>query len=658
MRSEWAPAKQGKGRVMVWRRGVMGVLLACAAAGCAPASHPVAGRASAPTAEEPLPSPEPYVRVIHGQEGVRKLTEEAASAAEAAEPDTLDKTRLAEVQFTEMPLETAAQMLTRMIGRNVVVSAKAKDLKVNVYLQNVTARAVIEGLCRINGLWYREDGGMIRLLTQEEYGHELVIRHDDQTRLYYLKNASALGVAEMIAAMMPDEVEYIRPGDDSSFGHVGTDGDDPLENNAVNEGTNGTTGTSPSGRSTPWGDGVARSSYRNTTTDVDQSYARGVTASRVEQLAQGVAERRTGEVTTKAIAEKTGAKPPVAISVFLRNNCIGVRTVQDSVHEEIGKIIKALDTPTRQVLLEVKILKLALGNDFESLFSLSYNNTASTSSVGGQWLSTAVIGGNTVSFTYLDQHITAAMKLLKSDDRLHVTATPLLLCANNAPGEFFSGITRMITTNYDYETRYGDNNQAVDIARPLVEEREIGTLVRIKPSINTDGTVTLRFYLEVSSVNPNGADVYQVKGDQLVALPIDTINNEKVESIVVAHHGQAVLMGGLISDTISKTKERVPGVGDVPVLGFFFGKRTDNKSREETVVMIIPHIIGVPPQGGAVSDKVLQENSAHPWVKDGQKNLTEWDAQREELNEILPPAPPASPAPESAPAAEPPNEKP
>jgi len=177
----------------------------------------------------------------------------------------------------------------------------------------------------------------------------------------------------------------------------------------------------------------------------------------------------------------------------------------------------------------------------------------------------------------------------------------------------------------------------VDVARPIVEQRDVGTDVRIKPSINADGTVTLRFYLEIGSVNPGSASIAEINGKgDVVALPIDTIDNERVQSIVVAKHGQAVVMGGLITETVDKSKDRVPVLGDVPVAGFFFSHPKNSIRRTETVIVIIPHIIGTAADGGAVSESVLKNNSTHPSTPRGQPPLTDWDAKHEKLNEAKP----------------------
>ncbi len=623
-------------------------LLVPAWAGCAPrpgsgAAAPAAGSWNGPGWDK---ESEPFVRVLSGQE-VKSLDEATAAAGAAGKPpapkvDGLEEIRLDVVSLEDMPLGQAALMLTKMIGRNVVASSEARDRRVSLYLRNVSARAAIEGVCRLNNLWYREDPEMIRILTAEEYGKELVVRRDEQTRLYYLKNASAPAVADMVAALMPDQVQYVRPSDETSFGHVGTDGDDPMSNSGSTS-TNGTSSTTTLADGTVVNNGtagnysnrgVARANYGYSLADVQGGYQQGLSAGKIEQLDKVSGSRGKGEVGAGAIAEKTGASLPATISVFLRNNCIGVRASQESLHREIGKLVEALDTPTRQVLLEVKVLKVALGDGFESFFDVAYNNDKTNPAVTASQLPGATIGGSTVSFTYLDHHVEATIKMLKSDNRLHSVATPMLLCANNAPAEFFSGVTRMLVTNYDYETRYSETGVATDIARPVVAEREIGTEVRIKPSINADGTVTMRFYLEIASVNEKGANIYQVKGDELVALPIDTVDNEKVESIVVASHGQAVVMGGLITESVSKANDRVPILGDVPLLGFFFRKQVDRTARNETVVVIVPHIVGTAADGGKESEGVARDNSTHPWVTRDRKKLTDWDDKREKLREL------------------------
>lgn len=591
--------------------------LAALAAGCGDGVRLHAPPAPVPADEIPLAAGAPAVRILSPK------TAEATAAP--TQPSPLDSRRIDRLQLEGAPLDAACQMLTRLVGTNIVASANARKQLVTLYMLDVPARSAIEGLCRLHGLWYREDPGLVRILTAAEYGSELVIRHEDETRLYYLRNASAVGVADLLAALMPEQISFNRPAEEASFGHVGTDGDDPM-GNGTGSGSTATTvdGTiAVNGMTTS--STVQRSSYGGTSVNVGTGQQAAVSQAQALQAA-GDAGRGSTSVGTRSLLAHSARRGGATVSVFLRNNCIAVRAVDETLHREIGQIIAELDTPTRQVLLELKILQVGLSNGFESFFNFAYQDSGPPQ-VSASFLQGASLSGNTVSFGILDSKISASMQLLQTDGRMRATASPMLLSANNAPAEFFSGVTRMITTSYDFETRYNENGVATDIARPVVSEREIGTQVRIKPSINDDGTVTLRFYLQIGTVNAGCATISEIVNNEVVQLPIDTVDNNRVTSIVVANHGQSVVMGGLISESASFQHQRVPGLGDIPALGMLFRKNNDNITRTETVVIITPHIMGTPGDAGAVSRGVLGRQSTHPWVRHDRSPVTMVDEE-------------------------------
>lgn len=603
--------------------------------GCRHASPHRATRPLRRVPDTPWVNDEPYVRIIRGNPTDHARSDSMKDTTPVA-VDPLREIEIEHLAFHRVPLSAVAAMLSKMIGVNVIAVAPVGEKPISIELSQVDARTAIEAICRTHDLWYRDGQGMIRLMSREAYGNEIVVQSNEQTRFYYLKYASAQGVAEMIASLMSDQVSYIRPGGAGSFEHVGTDGDDPFENRSSTSSSSTNQNNMYQQDVPPKTGGVSRTFYGYSASDVANSYRNGMEAQKVADAAESAEARRTGTVSAESISKRSGVKYPVTLSVFTRNNCIGVRSVQASAHEQISGIIHALDTPTRQVLLEVKVLRVALGDDFESVFNLSYSFDVGNGRANLSLLDKADISGSTLSFSYLDHNVAAALKLLKTDNRVHAVATPMLLCANNAPAEFFSGVTRMITVNYDFETRYDEFNRAIDIARPIVQERGIGTTVRIKPSINSDGTVTMRFLLDLSSVNENGANIYEVAGDgEVIALPVDTVNNERAQSIVVARHGQAVVMGGLISETVAANHQRVPVAGDVPVLGTFFGKKVNSVSRIETIMIIIPHIMATGAiNGRAVSERFLKNNAVGENGKHQLAPITEWNQTSQRLQAV------------------------
>lgn len=583
------------------------------------------------------PPPEPVVKVVEGRDP--RLGASVEDAARLLDGPPVDL-----IAIEQIPLAQACPLLSRLLGVNLAASPAAGERSISLHLRTVTPRAAIQALCSLNQLTYRLDPGIVRIYVRDEGGEDLVPSSDEETRLYRLRHASANGIADLIATLMPDRVSYTAPTEQASFGHVGTDGDSAMGGSSTGTssviGGSGTSGGTGGAGTAANGAGSGRSTGTSAGGVNRQSFGYGPAGGQSPTGGSQSQSRTSGAVPAASRGGMASVPNdvPATLSVFMRDNCVAVRSRLEPVHREIAGIIAALDSPTRQVLLEVKILHLVLGDGFESLFKFSFRDGKNTLAT----LASFTQASSAVSFAYLDQHIWSSMQLLASENRLHTVASPLLLCANNGPAEFFSGIERMITVNYDYETRYnssGDSTSTVDIVRAIVESREIGTRLRIKPSINADATVTMRFLLESGTVNDGAASMTQVVDGETIKLPIDTISEERLESIVVARHGQAVVMGGLISETVSRTKQGIPWLSDIPLLGLLASQRKDSAERVETVVMIIPHIMATAEEGARVSGEVNRRLSTHPWVRHDETALTDWDEKSEKLQLVVPATP-------------------
>ncbi|MCK4690686.1 MAG: hypothetical protein KAT20_02695, partial [Desulfuromonadales bacterium] len=81
----------------------------------------------------------------------------------------------------------------------------------------------LETLCKNYNLWYTEESSVIRVMQVEEYGRELVLRRDEKTRVFNLKYASCLSLADAVSRIFGDKLKYDPPKDVQSYGHVGTD---------------------------------------------------------------------------------------------------------------------------------------------------------------------------------------------------------------------------------------------------------------------------------------------------------------------------------------------------------------------------------------------------------------------------------------------------
>ena len=150
------------------------------------------------------------------------------TAVQAFATENYSKHRLSEnniqtFDFKDADLGDVLKVFSALTGKNVTGTPEVLKLKITLYLKSIPTLPALETLCKIYNLWYVEEQGIIRIMKMEEYARELILRRDEKTRIFNLKFASCLTVAEMISCIFGDRVEYEEPDDVESYGHVGTD---------------------------------------------------------------------------------------------------------------------------------------------------------------------------------------------------------------------------------------------------------------------------------------------------------------------------------------------------------------------------------------------------------------------------------------------------
>jgi type II secretion system protein D len=158
-------------------------------------------------------------------------------------------------------------------------------------------------------------------------------------------------------------------------------------------------------------------------------------------------------------------------------------------------------------------------------------------------------------------------------------------------GAFASGLTNTIT--------------------PTVTYRDTGVALRVTPRVSPDGTVLMR--VEPSIVNPEATPVNL--GNGLLATVFD---QQLVQTTVLAADGETVVIGGLISKTRTRQENKIPWLGDLPLVGAAFRFRSDSQTKRELIVILTPHIIRCP----ADADRLLfQEAQRVHWVEGDIQNI-------------------------------------
>ncbi|MBT2335011.1 type II secretion system secretin GspD [Variovorax paradoxus] len=176
------------------------------------------------------------------------------------------------------------------------------------------------------------------------------------------------------------------------------------------------------------------------------------------------------------------------------------------------------------------------------------------------------------------QYILGAIaNFFNSDGDANVLSTPNLLTLDNEEAKIVIGQNVPFVTG-----QYASTSGSVGI-NPFttVERKDVGLTLRVRPTINENGTVKLTIFQETSTVdqntvsNPNGP----------------TTNKRSIESSVLVEDGGLVMLGGLLSDDYGNTTEKVPVAGDIPVLGNLFKNEVRTRNKSNLMMFLRPAVM-------------------------------------------------------------------
>ena len=198
-------------------------------------------------------------------------------------------------------------------------------------------------------------------------------------------------------------------------------------------------------------------------------------------------------------------------------------------------------------------------------------------------------------------------------------STPFLMSANNSEVNFFVGEETPLRDEVESKVIYDDEGNIVTtIFEVTIKREELGTDVTISSFINEDGTITMELETEISTANLNMTEINVVNeaSGETAEFPLDGVNKTELESIIAVKSGQSVAIGGIIKEQDEFEEKKVPILGDIPYLSFFFKELKTHKAKTETVIILTPHVIPHPAMVQKTSNEFLKRKSSHPLIKD------------------------------------------
>ena len=299
--------------------------------------------------------------------------------------------------------------------------------------------------------------------------------------------------------------------------------------------------------------------------------------------------------------EQKSAKPAIAlrkditIKAHEQTNSL-ILTAAPDVMRDLEGVIAQLDIRRAQVLVEAIIAEvqdadgLNLGiqwaNKNSGMSQFTNTGLPITTAIAGanqykkegavdSSIASTLNGLNGIAAGFYQGNWAMLLSALSSNSKNDILATPSIVTLDNMEAMFNVG--QEVPVLSGSQTTSGDN------VFNTVERKTVGIKLKVKPQINEGDSVLLEIEQEVSSV----ADAASSSSADLGA----TFNTRTVNNAVLVGSGETVVVGGLLDKSVTDSVDKVPVLGDIPVLGYLFRSNSKKVSRRNLMLFIRPSII-------------------------------------------------------------------
>ncbi len=304
-------------------------------------------------------------------------------------------------------------------------------------------------------------------------------------------------------------------------------------------------------------------------------------------VAASIGEEETG-APGFAVGPEAAPIAPVSVQASIETNSVIVRGTQRQL-AEVSSLIKALDVRRPQVMIEAAIVEVS-GDMAERLgVQLGLGEGAPNGGIaatsfgnGGGALQNILVAlgqGNAAALStglsvgLSSDNFGALIQALNTSTSANLLSTPSVTTMDN------QSATIVVGQNVPFRT--GRLTTDGGNVAEVIEREDVGITMVVKPRITAGGVVQLEIEQEVSSLT-----------NQAVTGAADLVTNRRViNTTVLAENGGTVVLGGLITDDRLQSNQKVPLLGDVPVLGNLFKSRSDSRNKRTLFVFLRPTIM-------------------------------------------------------------------
>lgn len=252
-----------------------------------------------------------------------------------------------------------------------------------------------------------------------------------------------------------------------------------------------------------------------------------------------------------------------------RTNSIVIKATP-VILQNIDELISGWDVQGKQVLIEAKILQVTLDKNVKT--GIDWEYLKGKFDLRGSLSQGISTGGIFQVGTLSRNNYQAVVEMLEATSDTDVLSAPRVVVMNEKEASILVGSSEP----YLIQTKDTDTGLITTETKFM----DVGIKLIVTPKIAENGFVIMEIHPEVSSARR----VAEVEN----ALAVDTT---QADTTLMVKDGDVVILGGLIKDSVKTTVNKVPILGDIPILGLFFRNDGKEKVKQELVVFISPHLM-------------------------------------------------------------------
>ena len=283
------------------------------------------------------------------------------------------------------------------------------------------------------------------------------------------------------------------------------------------------------------------------------------------------------EIVTKQTFTDPTLKPNVSASEEI--NAI-IIVGNPGVLKGLKKIIETLDKEKYQVYVQARIVEIN-NNDAEKI-GLKYSLSGIANTSSGLLAFSGNFGGSSgiveqaidlIGITNVKSSLAigASLDFLQVKGASKTVSSPSILCVNNQESSIYVGKTLSFQTG---------NAATAGVATNSFKREDVGLTLKIKPRVSSSDKVTL----DAETILENILPTVDTNGQ-----PVTT--KQTVLTQAILRHGESIIIGGLVKNYMATTETKVPILGSIPLIGWFFTHNDTQEQQDNLIVILTPYII-------------------------------------------------------------------